>query len=88
MTPATTPAFARIGRRAFPLTTIAEASAAYVNTCAALNMGSRKAPSCTLLGADMKPVGYISYNGKAWLGDERDALGNHPCIYNPYAGAA
>ena len=88
MTPATAPAFARIGRRAFPLTTLAEASAAYVKTCGALDMGSRKAPSCTLLDANMKPVGYISYNGKAWLGDERDWRGDNPCIYNPYADAA
>lgn len=90
MQPATTPAFVRIGKRLFPFTTYSEVSAAYLATCSRLDLGSRKAPACTMLDASMNPVAYVSYNGKIWLGDERDwrTIGSHPCIYSPYAEAA
>lgn len=85
-TPTTTPAFVRIGARLFDFTNYAEVSTAYLATCSRLDLGSSKSPACTLLDANMNRVAYVSYNGKIWLGDERDwrTIGSHPCIYSPY----
>lgn len=86
MTPAVTPAFVKVGRKAYPFTSYKDASAAYMQTCVALDVGSSRAPNCLLLDANMRPIGSISYNGKAWLRDARDviALANEVCVYNPY----
>lgn len=71
--------YVRIGASLYPYRGLAHASQAYMATIERLGLGASETPRCELLDSAKKPLGYISYNGRAWLGD----TSNSTCIYDP-----
>lgn len=59
---------ARVGRRAFPVTSWEQVSRAYRDTLAALDLGSSQAPRCEILNLRGEVVAHVSYNGRVWPG--------------------
>jgi hypothetical protein len=82
MTPATTFAAVRIGSSVFPFTSHEEVSRAYSATIDRLGLGSSKAPACSLLDDNGAVAGYVSYNGRVWLG-RPETWDSAVCVYDP-----
>lgn len=80
MTPA--PSKVRINRTRFPFTSYAEASAAYRKTIDTLGLGASEAPNCDILDTFGRPIGYVSYNGRVWIGNRKD-WASSVCVYDP-----
>jgi hypothetical protein len=72
------PAFVRIGSRVAPFTSYAQVSSAYraaIEKTGATGSGETgpRAPDCDILDAHYRMIGWISYNGRAWRGNDRYA---------------
>ena len=59
---------ARVGRRAFPVTSWEQVSQAYRDTIAELGLGVSRAPRCEILNLLGEVVAHVGYNGTVWSG--------------------
>lgn len=76
-------ALVRIGTSTFPFTSCEEVSRAYRSTIERLGLGGSETPSCELLNERREVVGYVSYNGRVWLGDCGSWQAGKRPIYDP-----
>lgn len=69
--------------RSFPFTSFEEVSRAYRATIERLGVGGSKTPQCSIFDAAGNQTAYLSYNGRAWAGSQRDwQPGGYP-LYAP-----
>lgn len=73
----TTGLIMKIGRRAYAVESLAQASDLFCAARDKSGMGASKTPTPLLFNADGSVVGYVSYNGRVWPG--------HPRHWNPDA---
>lgn len=72
---------ARIGRKAYPVTSWEQVSSAYVQTIKRLGVGASQAPKCEILNLLGEVIAHVSYNGRVWPGSTYQP-GEKP-IYDP-----
>lgn len=69
----------QIGRRRYPVATLAEASRMFCAARDKSGVGGSKTPTPILFDANGAQVAYVSYNGRVWAGNPRDwQPGNKP----------
>lgn len=75
----------RIGRKRFPLASLAQASEAFCATRDAAGTGASKTPTPIIEDAYGRTVAYVSYNGRVWSGIPSEWHSGSKPLYCPRA---
>ena len=81
--PAVTAATMTIGRRSYPVASLAEASAMFIAARDRAGTGGRDTPTPLLFDREGRQIAYVSYNGRVWAGTPRDWKPGHRPLVDP-----
>ena len=73
---------ALVNGKTFPATSLAQVSKAYLDTIAALGLGSSQVPKCLIVDRG-RVLAHVSYNGRVWPGDPQSWTADLRPLYDP-----